>query len=64
MSVSDEVTRINAAERRGRKEGLAEGERKKAVEAVRSFYKNGVSVEIIAQSLNMPLDEVNKIIGK
>ncbi|MCR4939258.1 MAG: hypothetical protein K5930_04000 [Treponemataceae bacterium] len=64
MSVSDEVTRINAAERRGRKEGLAEGERKKTVEAVRSFYKNGVSVEIIAQSLNMPLDEVNKIIGK
>ncbi len=60
MHFSDELTMKDAA----RQEGLAEGERKKAVEAVRSFYKNGVSEEIIAKSLNMPLDEVRKIIGE
>ncbi|MCR4714786.1 MAG: Rpn family recombination-promoting nuclease/putative transposase [Treponemataceae bacterium] len=68
MHVSDELSMKEAARREGLAEGhasgLVEGERKKAVEAVQSFYKNGVSLEIIAKSLNMPLDEVRKIIGK
>ncbi len=72
MHVSDELSMKEAARREGLAEGrasglaegLAEGERKKAVEAVQSFYKNGVSLEIIAKSLNMPLDEVRNIIGK
>ena len=37
----------------GYDEGLAEGERKKAVEDAKSFYANGVPVDIIAKSLGM-----------
>ena len=58
MHVSDELSMKEAA----RQDVLAEGRQEKAVEAVRSFYKNGVSEDIIAKSLNMPLDEVRKII--
>ncbi len=72
MHVSDELSMKEAARREGLAEGhasglaegLAEGERKKAVEAVHGLFANGVSVEIIAKSLNMPLDEVRNIIGK
>jgi len=70
MHVSDELSMKEAARQdglaegleKGHASGLAEGKREKAVEAVQSFYKNRVSVEIIAKSLNMPLDEVRKII--
>ena len=48
----------------GRAEGLAEGERKKAVEAVKSFYANGVSVDIIAKSLGMSQEQVQEIISE
>ena len=64
MHVSDELTMKNAARREGRAEGIAEGERKKTVEAVHGLAQNGVSEEIIAKSLNMPLAEVRKIIGE
>ena len=50
----------------GYTDGLTEGESKgrseKAIEAARSFYSNGVSLEIIAKSLNMTVEEVDKII--
>lgn len=54
----------------GREEGLAEGEelgkqqgaRQQAVEDARSFFANGVSVEIIAKSLGMSVEEAQKIV--
>ena len=50
----------------GYTDGLAEGETKgrseQAIEAAKSFYANGVSIEIIAKSLNMTVEEVDKII--
>ena len=45
-----------------REEGLAEGQQQKAIEAAKSFYANGVSVELIAKSLKMTEEEVWKIV--
>ncbi len=36
-----------------KREALAEGAQLKAIEAAKSFYANGVSVEIIAKALKM-----------
>ena len=50
----------------GRAEGLAEGReegaQQKAVEAARSFYANGASLELIAKSLNMTIEQVKEIV--
>ncbi len=50
--------------RRVRAEALAEGAQQKAIEAALNFSKNGVSIEIIAKSLNIPTEEIEKIIAK
>lgn len=42
--------------------GLAEGRSEQAIEDAKSFYANGVSIEIIAKSLNMTVEEVDKIL--
>lgn len=34
----------------------------KEIEDVHSFYRNGVSFEIIAKSLNMTVEQVNEIL--
>ena len=48
----------------GREEGLAEGReegaRQNAVENARSFYANGASLELIAKSLNMTIEQVKE----
>ena len=36
----------------------------KAVEDARSFYANGVSIDIIAKSLNMTQDQVKEIVSE
>lgn len=46
----------------GIQQGLQQGLEKKAVEDAKSFYKNGVSIEIIARSLNMTLERVQEIV--
>ena len=46
----------------GREKGLEEGINQKAVEDAFAFYKNGVSIEIIAKSLNMSINEVKQIL--
>ena len=46
----------------GMAQGMAEGERKKAVEAARSLSANGVSIDIIAKSLNMTIEEATEIV--
>jgi len=39
-----------------------DGMEAKAVEAARSFYANDASIELIAKSLNMPIDKVKEIV--
>ena len=47
----------------GREIGIAEGAQQKAVEAASNLYANGVSVDIIAKSLNMTVDKVMEIVN-
>ena len=47
---------------KGREEGLAEGARQNAIENARSFYANGASLELIAKSLNMTVEQVKEIV--
>ena len=42
--------------------GMQEGAQQKALELAKSFYSNGASVELIAKSLDMPIEQVKKII--
>ena len=46
----------------GLSKGLEDGRKEKAFEAARSFYANGVSIELIAKSLNMTIEHVNEIV--
>ncbi|MBP5447501.1 MAG: hypothetical protein J6X95_05300 [Treponema sp.] len=47
---------------KGREEGRKEGARQNALEAAQNLYANGVSVDIIAKSLNMTEDQVKEIV--
>ena len=53
---------MTEAKEEGLAEGREEGARQKAVENARSFYANGVSVDIIAKSLNMTIEQVKEIV--
>ena len=44
-----------------KKEALAEGIQKKAVEDARSFFANGTSIELIAKSLNMSESKIREL---
>ena len=57
MSVSDEATRQHFAMEKGKAEGKIEAN----IEAARNFFANGVSIELIANSLKMSLDEIREI---
>ena len=46
-----------------REDAIEEGRQEKAIEAARSFYANGVSVELIAKSLNMTVEQVKEIVS-
>ena len=43
-------------------QGILQGEQKKAVEAAKSFYANGASIELIAKSLKMTEEQVQEIV--
>ena len=45
-----------------KEEAFQDGMEAKTLEAARSFYSNGVSIEIIAKSLHMTEDQVRKIV--
>ena len=47
--------------REGKKAGILEGSRLKTIEDAKSFYSNGVSIELIAKSLGMTQEEVLEI---
>ena len=66
MNLHDrDITRAAKREglRQGLSQGLAQGAQQKAVEAAKKFWGNGVSQEIIAQSLDLPLEKVAEIIN-
>ncbi len=44
--------------------GVEDGSRKKAVEDARSFYANGASIELIAKSLGMTIEQVKAIVSE
>ncbi len=46
----------------GKEAGISLGAEQKAVEAARSFYANGASIELIAKSLNMTPEQVREIV--
>ena len=48
---------------KGIKQGREEGVRQKAVEDARSFYANGASLELIAKSLKMTVEQVKEIVA-
>ena len=56
----DEFKRICRED--GYAEGQKDGRKEKAIEDARSFYANGVSIELIAKSLNMTIEQVNEIV--
>lgn len=60
--IVEEYGDIRAAE--ALKIGIQQGEEKKAIEAARAFYENGVSIELIAKSLKLPVETVEKIISE
>ena len=45
-----------------KEEAFQDGQEAKAIEAAKSFYDNGVSVEIIAKSLKMTQEQVLQIV--
>ena len=47
----------------GYEEGIIDGAHNKAVEAAKNLYNNGVTVEIIAKSLDLPLEQVQGIVN-
>ena len=56
----DEFKRICRED--GYAEGQEDGRKEKAIEDARNLYINGVSIEIIAKSLNMTIEQVNEIV--
>ena len=50
--------------RMAKKEGREEGAQEKAIDAARSFYENGVSIELIAKSLKMTEEQVKEIVSE
>ena len=58
----DEEAAKRAFREDGYLDGVEDGMQKKAVEVARSLYANGVSVELIAKSLQMTVEQVKNIV--
>ncbi len=59
----DEEIAIRGWREDGIEEGITIGKQKKAVEAAKNLYTNGVNIEIIAKSLEMTVEEVKEIVS-
>ena len=46
------------------RDGIIQVKQEKAIEAARNFYANKVPIGVIAKSLEMPEEEVRKIVGE
>ena len=57
-----EYAKMNLHDRDKIKEGMKLGAQEKTIENARSFYANGVSLEIIARSLKMTVEQVEEIV--
>jgi len=63
ITITDEMLEKNPFFQKGKQEGLQEGLQKGLQEAVKSFYVNlGLSVKEIAKGLNIPEEEVRKVL--
>lgn len=60
--ILDERTRRNSALREGEAKGFKKGEAKGRIEIARNMINLGLSVDIIAKSTNLSVEEVNKLI--
>lgn len=49
-------------EQKGIEKGIDQGKKENTIELVKSFYANGVSIESIAKSSHLSVEEVKKII--
>ena len=47
--------------RAAKKEGIAEGEQRKAIEAASEFLKENISPEIIARCVKLPLEQIKQL---
>ncbi len=54
---------LKEGKKEGLKEGLKEGRIEAVKEAARNFYANGVSLDIIAKSLNITKEKVQEYIS-
>ncbi len=48
----------------GKEAGIAIGTQQKAIEDAKSFYANGVSIELIAKTLHMDIEQVRQIVNE
>ncbi len=60
-SILDYNHGISNAEEKGRVEGKAEGEHKKAIDTAKNFIKMGLSLEQVAQGTGLSVDELEKL---
>ncbi len=59
----DEEIAIRGWREDGIEEGKILGKQEKAIEAAKNFYKNGVSIELIAKSLEITVEQVKEIVS-
>ena len=48
----------------GKKEGLAEGEQKKAIETAKKMLEKGIAVEVVAECTGLAIEDVEKLVEK
>ncbi len=56
-SLRDKISELNAAEKKGREEGIKEGK----IEIVRNMKKSGLDIESIAKLTGLSIDEIESI---
>ena len=61
-TLKDKISALNEAERKGREEGIKEGEKSKAIEIAKSMINIGLDKETIAKSTGLELSEIEKLI--
>ena len=67
-TLKDKISALNEAERKGikkgRQEGIKEGEKSKAIEIAKSLINIGLDKETISKSTGLDLNEVEKLMSK
>ena len=67
-TLKDKISALNEAERKGikkgRQEGIKEGEKSKAIEIAKSLINIGLDKETISKSTGLDLNEIEKLMSK